>query len=139
MLGDLSAGSGLLFIVEDYLSGLTLRLALDQAWPVAVVHERENFAWATERLRQVAPRTHFVLVSANDGAQQPNHAGSAPAWLRDIAQVTKNCSLTRPIFRSGTQTSEQTFNHLHVVEDLPAVRRQLQDILSAVLCRRISR
>ncbi|MBL0918029.1 MAG: toprim domain-containing protein [Hydrogenophaga sp.] len=134
-LGEIASDAPLLIVCEGYATGLSIRAAIEQRWPVFVALDAYNLAPVVELLHRLYPQT-FILICADDDWLTADHQGPNPGRraARVAAKQANECEIVWPVFAAATRAPKDTdFNDLHQREGLPVVQRQLQRVVGLIL------
>lgn len=131
-LGDAAAASVIL-VCEGYATGLTLRMAVDRAYPVYVALDAYNLAHVVPMLRSLHPDAR-LLVCGDDDWLSKDHEGPNPGRrrAREAARRTPWCEFVYPVFPRQRGDKDTDFNDLHVLAGLDAVRSQICAVVEAM-------
>lgn len=136
-LGEIDEWTQLLLACEGYATGLSIRMAIERAWPVFVCLDAYNLGQVVPRLRVLYPAA-FILVCADDDWKTEDHHGPNPGRgaARRVAKGVERCEVLAPVFDVATRAPKDTdFNDLHQRQGLAAVSRQLGDVIKIILER----
>ena len=136
-LGQVTADDRLALVCEGYATGLTLRLAVDQATPVFVALDAGNLAHVVPLLRDLYPGL-LVLICADDDWRttdpqtgQISNPGRTAA--KRVAREVARCDFVWPVFDPSTrQDGDTDFDDLRQRQGLDAVRAQIHTVIDAM-------
>lgn len=134
-LGDAPAGQ-IILICEGYATGLTLRMATQQALTVYVALDAGNLLHVVPLVRDLHPECR-LLICADDDYRTRDHAGvltnPGRTAARKAARSVASCDFLYPVFPLvGRGPKDTDFNDLHKLAGLPAVTHQLATVLAAL-------
>lgn len=134
-LGNLDDGdTQIILVCEGYATGLSVRQATGQRWPVFVALDAYNLQWVVEILRGLYPPAH-ILICADDDWKTRDHEGPNPGRLKawKVARSTPGCDIIWPVFNPATRQPKDTdFNDLHLREGIGRVEQQLLGVLALI-------
>lgn len=135
-LGDLPSGGQVVLICEGYATGLTLRMATQQALAVYVALDAGNLQYVVPLVRALHPAAR-LLICADDDYRTRDHAGvlnnPGVTAARKAARSVTGCDFLYPVFPlEGRGPKDTDFNDLHRLAGLPAVTHQLGRVLAAI-------
>ncbi|TJZ73181.1 DUF5906 domain-containing protein [Chitiniphilus eburneus] len=132
----------LIMVAEGYATGMSARMGLQQAVPVAVALNSGNLIHVARVLRRRFPASPIMVLADDDYLPtkrgEENHAGRKAA--QQVVGSMAGCHFVLPTFtasRRATRDDElrphlTDFNDLHLAEGLSIVAEQLRNAIAAM-------
>lgn len=132
-LGDLV----LVLICEGYATGLTIRAAVEWAYPVFCAFDAGGLVHVVPMMRELYPHTRLLICADDDWKTFDKLTGRLTnpgrTAAKKVAKEVPGCDLVWPVFNAATRQDKDTdFNDLHLREGLHVARRQLQGVIQAM-------
>lgn len=127
-----------MLVCEGYATGRSIRMALDERWPVFVAFDAGNLVPAARLLRQLFPDRWFLFCADNDALSWTAKGGRrhvqnpGKAWAVHACRVAGNADFVTPYVCDATARWTD-FNDMHVLAGLAAVRRRLMAAIEAAI------
>ena len=109
-------------VCEGLATGLTLRQACGQRWPVYVAFDAGNLLPVARTLRRLYPRAWLLFCADDDFLTWSNPGRSKAA---QAARIVGNADFIAPVIAGRGERKLTDFNDLHVEHGLEEVSRQL--------------
>lgn len=113
-----------IFITEGYATGASVYMATQ--YPTVIAFDAGNLSPVIEELRKAYPNSPLIIAGDDDKGKEYN-VGREKA---EQAAKEHNCSVVFPQFKD-LSTNPTDFNDLHVLEELEAVKIQIEQALQA--------
>lgn len=128
-LGAVDAGTQLVLVCEGYATGLSIRMATEQRFPVYVAFDAGNLAHVVPLLRELHPEVRMLICADDDWqtrdpiTKKLNNPGRTAA--KNIAKQVSGCDIVYPVFDDTRKHADTDFDDLRMRQGLDAVKRQL--------------
>lgn len=139
-LGDIDRDKTLLMLFcEGYATGLTLRMATENRYPVFVALDAGNLAHVVPLIQDLYPFARS-LICADDDWLTTDHEGNfvnpGRTTARCVAKTVVGCDHLWPYFKRSTRQEKDTdWNDLQVREGMDVVKHQLNGVIAMMAKR----
>lgn len=129
------------FLCEGYVTGMSIRMALERRYPVFVAFDAYNLPLVAEYIYRTLPTCPMVICGDDDWKTsvggQPHNTGRIQGQVAMDSVMDAGAKLvvrTVPVFRKDTPRADKDsdFNDLHRLEGLAEVKTQLELCLEAI-------
>lgn len=134
-LGEISELPELILVCEGYATGLSIRLGIEERFPVFVAWDCGNLQHVVPLVRGLYPAAR-LLICADDDWQTKDRRTGAPTnpgrtMALKVAKEVPGCDIVWPVFHASERQEKDTdFDDLRQRHGLDAVREQLGGVIT---------
>lgn len=133
-LGEVDDSTPLVLVCEGYATGLSIRLGVDQRYPVFVAWDAGNLVHVVPLVRALYPFKRLLICADDDWKTFDRRTGRlnnpGRTTAKKVAREVPGCDLVWPVFSLASRGDKDTdFDDLRQREGLHVVRRQLGGLI----------